>query len=552
MNDIDKILEAKLQAAKDAFGLKLPEKLNEADQAWETLRKTGGGEGYPERLDDLIHVVHKLAGTAPTLGFVAVGRVARTIQTLLLAVKNSNAALSHEERQQIAALINDLKASSNNESDIYHTLATPNLRTTPPENTEGQSDVFVLEGDEDIGEHLASQLKHYGYKLELFDKPDALRTELKTRNPSALIVGADCYENDGSLFDLVTSLKEGDEETAPVILLGVQDSLELRLQAVRSGAAAFLTNPADIARIVETLDEFTSTDDPEPYRVLIVEDSQPLAELYKVLLEGVGMHAKVIYNPMEIMGPLNELNPDIILMDINMPGCNGIELAQIIRQREEFFQTPIIFLTADGGFERELLALKTGGDDFFAKPVYPELLISSIKARAERARLLSSMITRDSMTGLANHTKIKEMLGDEFSRAKRAKMPLSFAMLDIDNFKTVNDTYGHWTGDTVIKSLAQVLRQRLRRSDIIGRYGGEEFAVILPNTDGKTAVTVLENIRDGFSKVKQHSGSEEFITTFSCGVAAFPDIDDPAEMNIRADEALYEAKNAGKNCVRKA
>ncbi|MCW9032997.1 MAG: diguanylate cyclase [Alphaproteobacteria bacterium] len=553
MSDIDLVLKAKLQEAKDAFGAKLPEKLAEADMAWAELLKAEGQEAQAECLDALVHVVHKLAGTAPTLGFISVGRIARTIQTLLLAVKKGNGQLSREERQQIAALINDLKASLNDDGvDVFEGLSNQKKSPLPDDTNDEANEVFVLDGNEAIGGPLASQLKHYGYILEIFDNSDALRDELQSRRPSAIILGADYDENGGKLFDLVSSVKEVRKDMPPIILLGAQDTLDLRLQAVRSGAAAFLTNPNDIARIVEALDEFTSQEDPDPYRVLVVEDSQALAELYKVLLEGAGMIAHLVFDPMEIMGPLHELNPDIILMDINMPGCNGIELAQVIRQREEFFQTPIIFLTADGGFERELLALKTGGDDFFAKPVYPELLISSIRARAERARMLSSMISRDSMTGLANHTKIKEMLGDEFARSKRFKQPLSFAMLDIDNFKNVNDTYGHWTGDTVIKSLAQVLRQRLRRSDIIGRYGGEEFAIILPNTDGDTAVQVLDKIRRGFGKVKQHSENEEFVTTFSCGVADFPTIDDPAEINKKADEALYEAKHAGRNCVKKA
>jgi len=549
MNDAEALLKDKLQKAKDAFGEQLPERLDEADQAWEKLLASADGVGYEASLEALINIVHKLAGTAPTLGFVSVGRIAKTIQTLLLAVQKGHQELSNEERQQIASLLNDLRVRSTEEVDVFqdilHYSGSSSRQTPAPE----RNDVLVLQPDSSEGELLAAQLTHYGYHLNLFREVDGLTKALEEKPASAVLICADSHHGVNSMSELVTHIKGARKDSPPIILVGVQDTLDLRLQAVRSGAEAFLTNAMDTARIVSTLDELTDPGDSEPYRVLIVEDSQALSELYRVLLEGVGMTVRTVLDPMEIMGPLHELNPDIILMDINMPGCNGIELAQVIRQREEFFQTPIIFLTADGGFERELLALKTGGDDFFAKPVYPELLISSIKARAERARLLSSMISRDSMTGLANHTKIKELLDDEFARAKRAKQPLSFAMLDIDNFKNVNDTYGHWTGDTVIKSLAQVLRQRLRRSDIIGRYGGEEFAIVLSSTDGDTAVRVLDEIRAGFAEVVQRSDDVEFATTFSCGIASFPGIESPAELNKKADEALYEAKNGGKNKV---
>ena len=549
MTDAEALLRAKLQEAKDAFGEKLPQKLDEADQAWEALLASDDPETYQSSLEALIHIVHKLAGTAPTLGFVAVGRISRTIQTLLLAVKKENQKHSSEECQQIASLLNDLRVRSTEEVDVFQDVARHSNPAARAAAVGDRNEVLVLQPDSDEGKLLASQLTHYGYHLEIFKDVKGLTEALSASHASAILVCVDSHHGAGTLFELVTQIKEVREDSPPTILVGVQDTLDLRLQAVRSGADAFLTSATDTARIVSTLDDLTDPGDSEPYRVLIVEDSQALSELYRVLLEGVGMTVRTVLDPMKIMEPLHEINPDIILMDINMPGCNGIELAQVIRQREEFFQTPIIFLTADGGFERELLALKTGGDDFFAKPVYPELLISSIKARAERARLLSTMISRDSMTGLANHTKIKEMLDDEFERASRNKQPLSFAMLDIDNFKNVNDTYGHWTGDTVIKSLAQVLRQRLRRSDIIGRYGGEEFAIVLSNTDGETAVKVLDEIRAGFAEVVQRSDKTEFHTTFSCGIASFPGIESPAELNKRADEALYEAKHSGKNKV---
>ncbi len=122
-------------------------------------------------------------------------------------------------------------------------------------------------------------------------------------------------------------------------------------------------------------------------------------------------------------------------------------------------------------------------------------------------------------------------------------------MLDIDRFKSVNDTYGHWTGDTVIKTLAQILRQRLRKTDIVGRYGGEEFAVILPNTDAGNAFRVLDGIRDGFARFRQRAASETFYVTFSCGIAPYPPFDAPPLLNQKADEALYRAKEGGRNRV---
>jgi diguanylate cyclase (GGDEF)-like protein len=156
---------------------------------------------------------------------------------------------------------------------------------------------------------------------------------------------------------------------------------------------------------------------------------------------------------------------------------------------------------------------------------------------------------RDSLTGLLNHTATKEQIDIEVSRARRNGDTLAVAMLDIDRFKAVNDTYGHLVGDRVINNLARLLQQRLRNTDVIGRYGGEEFAVVLSGANGESAQRVLNDVRVGFAALKQQSGGTEFSVTLSCGIATFPHHDGAAQLTDAADKALYEAKNSGRNKV---
>ncbi|MFT6914365.1 MAG: PleD family two-component response regulator [Motiliproteus sp.] len=163
-----------------------------------------------------------------------------------------------------------------------------------------------------------------------------------------------------------------------------------------------------------------------------------------------------------------------------MPECDGMELSKIIRQIGAYISVPIVFLSSEEDQEKQLLAMSLDGDDFLSKPIKPWHLVSAVASRAKRARTMRALAEKDSLTGLFNHTKIKERLQAELSRAKRNHEPLAYAMLDIDNFKHVNDTYGHPAGDRVLKSIAIMLKQRLRKYDVIGCYGGEEFVVILP------------------------------------------------------------------------
>jgi diguanylate cyclase (GGDEF)-like protein len=156
---------------------------------------------------------------------------------------------------------------------------------------------------------------------------------------------------------------------------------------------------------------------------------------------------------------------------------------------------------------------------------------------------------RDSLTGLYNHARTKEQLELEIQKAKRRGSEVIFAMIDVDYFKKVNDTYGHPIGDRVLKNLARLLVQSLRKSDIVGRYGGEEFAIILPDTSLEKGQQVMERLRQSFSELYHHAEGQEFNCTFSCGIAAYPEHDNSYNLNIEADAALYKAKHQGRNRV---
>ena len=158
-------------------------------------------------------------------------------------------------------------------------------------------------------------------------------------------------------------------------------------------------------------------------------------------------------------------------------------------------------------------------------------------------------MVRDSLTGLYNHTHTLQLLEDARFRAERDGLPLSFAMIDIDFFKKVNDTYGHPMGDRVIKSLALFLKQRLRKSDHIGRYGGEEFAVVMPDTDAESARRVLDEIRQRFAEIQYSAQPHDLSCTFSCGIAQLAPQLDGKLLSQQADLALYVAKHGGRNQV---
>jgi diguanylate cyclase (GGDEF)-like protein len=194
-------------------------------------------------------------------------------------------------------------------------------------------------------------------------------------------------------------------------------------------------------------------------------------------------------------------------------------------------------------------ALLKAGDDFVTKPISDNALVAAVFARAQRARLLSNALSRDSLTGLLKHADIKEQVAIELERALRSGNQASVVMLDIDHFKKVNDSYGHPAGDNVIRALANLLRQRLRRVDSLGRYGGEEFLAVLPECPPDQAQRIIDEIRQRFADLRFIVEGTEFAVTLSAGIACTDAESSASELLERADRALYAAKEAGRDRV---
>ena len=345
------------------------------------------------------------------------------------------------------------------------------------------------------------------------------------------------------------SLQAQHETPIPIIFVSEEDgTIETRLRASRCGGEEFFFPAVDPGQLIEKIEAYTHGNNIEPYKVLVLDDSKAQAKYMETVLKKAGMIARIITDPMEIIRALEDFSPEIIILDMYMPGCTGMEIARVIRQQDKFHSVPIIYLSAEEDLTKQLQAMSLGGDDFLTKPIDPKHLIATLHNRGRRARSLLALMIRDSLTGLYNHTHTLHLLEQEIVRARLKDQPLCFAMLDIDYFKKVNDTYGHPIGDRILRSLSMFLKQRLRKTDYIGRYGGEEFAIILTGTDQDGARQVLDSIRESFSKLQHQAGEQEFTVTFSCGVACWQGENSQA-LCERADRVLYASKEKGRNQV---
>lgn len=396
-------------------------------------------------------------------------------------------------------------------------------------------------------------LNNFGYQAEHFNSIAGLDAALQQQMPDALIIDAKLPGEASCGLHYASQLRERLEEPLPLLVLtDQQDDFATQLQAVRAGAMGLFSKPVDIPQLESRLERCFSQQSGEPYRVLIADDDQDLASRYSLVLRDAGMLVEILSEPAQIFAHLRDFNPEVVLLDVNMPDCSGPELAQIIRCNDDWLRIPIIYLSAETDISKQMNALIKAGDDFITKPISDNALVATVFSRAQRARLLSIALARDSLTGLLKHADIKEQVAIELERSLRSGDRTSVVMLDIDHFKRVNDDHGHAAGDNVIRALANLLRQRLRRIDSLGRYGGEEFLAVLPDCTPEQARLIVDEIRQRFAELRFIADGGEFSVTLSAGIAGTDVNSDAEQLRERADKALYAAKHGGRNQVQVA
>ena len=547
MSNSASALQEKLQSLAAMYAERLPEKISKIEEVWKNLQK----ERDTSDLEILHRMVHNLTGSGKTFGFAELSIKARILEQNLKRVIQLNNTIEDSDCLEINNQIIALNQASTRD-DARQTSV--NLTSVEKNDIlsfglDSIKKIFIVDDDDEAAQEIKLQLEYFGHHVDYFKQIDEFKSAILKEPEAMVLMNIEFPDDSLGGINMINEVQEMLDVPIRVIFISAHDSLEIRLGAVRAGSLAYFTKPINSSELIDTIDTLTSNQPQDPFRVLIVDDSATLLSFHSAILQQAGVTVRTVQDPMDIMNALLELDPDLILMDLYMPACSGVELAKVIRQLDNFVSTPIVYLSSEDDFNTQLEAMSLGGDDFLVKPIEPQQLISAVSSRIVRARLLRSFMVRDSLTGLYNHTSIKEQLDREIARAGRLKSKLAFAMVDIDFFKKINDTYGHPAGDRVIKSLARLLKQRLRSTDIVGRYGGEEFAVILTDTDAMSAVKVMNDIRKVFSHLLHVSDGKEFSVSFSCGVADLTHYPDAVTLGNAADKALYHVKENGRNSI---
>lgn len=315
---------------------------------------------------------------------------------------------------------------------------------------------------------------------------------------------------------------------------------------------------------------------PTAGNILIVDDTPNNLSVLRQMLTEYGHRVRPALNGEIALQTIKADKPDLILLDIVMPGMDGYTVCQRLKSNSNTKEIPIIFISALNEVEDKMRAFSEGGVDYISKPFHTEEVIARVnthlvlraqqKALAKRneelreknvliedqAEELKKLASKDFLTGLFNRRNFLENAGQEEKRFKRAKSKFSFIMLDIDHFKQVNDTYGHDCGDKVLVKVARSLESELRDQDIVARWGGEEFICMLPETELTGAITVAEKIRKSVAAVEDPCSKGNVSVTITLGVSEYDGSCSIDECINKADISLYNGKRQGRNQVNSA
>ncbi len=386
MAEIAPDIRERLAALRQEYLRQLPEKIRQLRQGW-TLHLASGEN--PSHLVVLHRQVHSLAGSGATFGCDGISQAARHFEVFIKHLLDNGWEPSPTQQEQARAYLTAIEIALDQVQQKLpragRMQAVPEVDVRIPDDHAARL-VFLVDDDACFVAQLETQLRQYGYEARVFTGLEEVYRAVDVDTPLAIIMDMVFPEGELAGAQAIRQINDQRAKPIPVIFMSVRDDFASRLTAVRSGSTHYFTKPLDIPRLIHTLDDLISSRPRDPYRVLVVDDDPELAAAYKLHLEGVGVVAAVVNNPLDAVAALHDFRPDLLLVDVYMPGCSGMELAAVIRQQDSHAILPIVFLSTETDLGRQLMAINLGGDDFLTKPVEPWHLVRSVLARARRSR----------------------------------------------------------------------------------------------------------------------------------------------------------------------
>ncbi|CAN1210060.1 Multi-component transcriptional regulator [Tumidithrix helvetica PCC 7403] len=527
------------------------------DRRVEILRSAGRalqtGELTAERRAAAQAEAHRLAGSLGTFGYPRGSDLAKLIEYLLMGPTTPESQHSVQMNQLILELEQELNKP-------------PNARML---NSTTDPLVLFVGDDLNFADALYKEAVERKFQFALVEEEKILHwlTEKKTA-AVVLTLNSSCPEMDG--LSLLRVLKQ-QFSTIPVLTLApdrqsdssidsIQESLHQRVQVARLGGDRYLPLPVPPKQVFDAIAQMLPQPAKPEAKVMIVDDDPMILAYLSNLLRSWGMQVTCLENPSQFWGILTAIQPDLLLLDLEMPTFNGIELCQVIRQEPKYDDLAILVVTAHTDRASIQQAFAAGADDLISKPVVEPELVNRVLTQIERLRLRQQQTyewqkqaTIDTLTQITNRRAFNRYLQQSWQRLQSKQLPLSLILCGVDEFKLYNDFYGYPAGDLCLQQIASTIVQCIKlTTDRAARFGSDEFAILLPNTMLEGALSIAERIQQAIAQLQiPHSNAATHpYVSLSLGITStVPATDKKSCDDIinAACQSLYAAKEKGRN-----
>lgn len=461
------------------------------------------------RLSSKLHhnakqAAHKLAGVLGMFSREAGTKIAREIESLL----QDNSVLNVRQQEQFISLVTDLNSL----------LA---LNETSTIETRTETNLLLITADAQLTQELQQLSTTQGLAWHQVDNLAEAKMWLENNLSYVAVIDLETATKDREYIDLIKELNSR-TPAIPTIVLSNTDSLNNRLEATRAGANSFLTKPFNPSVIWQTTINLIQQNQSNFASILIVDDDPVFLDVLRSIIEPWGIKVSTLDRPSRFWQVLRAIQPDLVILDIEMPKINGIELCQVLRSDLDWQELPVLFLTARQDAKTIQQIFEIGGDDYISKPVVGAELIARINNRLERSRLLHRLTTQDRLTGLSNRSQSSRELESSLQQAKDNHQPFCLAVLKITELQQINYKYGHGTGDRILAQWGKVIQAAFRKEEVTGYWGDGDFIIGMPNLNRTQAREHLTELLAVLGKqIFTSPEGERFQVAFSCATAEF-------------------------------
>ncbi|MEI2579304.1 response regulator [Scytonema sp. PRP1] len=451
---------------------------------------------------------HKIVGALGSFGFYEGSSLAREIEQLLCITN-----LERVEIEQLSKLGNLLQQE----------LEKPPVLTASASVYCVQHGLLmVIDDDAVLTERIKLEATVWGFQVEVAQNLTAASEAIASNPPDVILLDLMFAEPAESGLAFLAQLRN-QYPAIPVIVLTGRNSLTDRLEVARLGGHAFVHKSVPSSEILRAVTQVLNHTQTVQAKVMVVDDDPIVLVSLSALLEPWGLDVITLAEPQKFWQVLETSLPDLLILDVKLPDFNGVELCQIVRNDPQWSQLPVLFLSACNDVETVHQVFTAGADDYIQKPIVEPELIARVLNRLERTKIHRDLAEIDQLTGLTNRRKSIQQLTNLLYLAERHRQPFCFMLLDLNNFKQVNEQYGYDSGDMVLSRFGKLLKQSLQGSDILSRWGSEEFVIGLYGVKQEQGIKLLIRFlniwnQQGFTD----ANNQTFSVSCSAGVAEYP------------------------------